>query len=90
MQSLVDRHSIIPAICAALIPDHLSARQGVEDDNHNIVCLGGRTVGPSLALDLAQTFLAAQFSQAEQHLRRLAKVASQEPQGERHEYRTGR
>jgi ribose 5-phosphate isomerase B len=77
----------IPGIRAALIHDHFSTRQGVEDDHINIVCLGGRTVGPSLAWDLAQTFLAAEFSQAERHLRRLAKVASREQQGERHGYR---
>jgi ribose 5-phosphate isomerase B len=77
----------IPGIRAALIHDHFSTRQGVEDDHINIVCLGGRTVGPSLAWDLVQTFLAAEFSQAERHLRRLAKVASREQQGERHGYR---
>lgn len=74
----------IPGIRAALIADHFSARQGVEDDHINIVCLGGRTMGPSLAWDLVQTFLAAEFSQAERHLRRIAKVASREQQGERH------
>jgi ribose 5-phosphate isomerase B len=41
----------------------------------NIICLGGRTVGTSVAWDLVQTFLAAEFSQAERHLRRLGKVA---------------
>jgi ribose 5-phosphate isomerase B len=80
----------IPGIRAALIHDHFSARQGVEDDHINIVCLGGRTVGPSLAWDLVQTFLAAEFSQAERHLRRLAKVASREQQGERHGHRACR
>jgi hypothetical protein len=43
----------------------------VEDDHMNILCMGGRTVGPSVALDLVQTFLAAEFSQAPRHLRRL-------------------
>ncbi len=60
---------------ACLILDHFSARQGVEDDHMNILCLGGRVVGPSTAWDLVEAFLAAQFSQAERHLRRLAKVA---------------
>ena len=60
---------------AALIEDHFSARQGVEDDHMDIICMGGRTVGPSVAWDLVQTFLAAEFSQAERHLRRLGKVA---------------
>ena len=63
---------------AALIHDHFSARQGVEDDHMNILCMGGRTVGPAVAWDLVATFLAANFSQAERHLRRLGKVAAVE------------
>src|SRR5262249_28171654 len=65
----------IPGIRAALIHDHFSARQGVEDDHMNILWMGGRTVGPAVAWDLVQTFLAAEFSQAERHRRRLDKVA---------------
>ena len=68
----------IPGVRAALIHDHFSARQGVEDDHTNILCMGGRTVGPAVAWDLVQTFLEAKFSQAERHLRRLGKVASLE------------
>ena len=68
----------VAGIRAALIHDHFSARQGVEDDHLNIMCLGGRTVGPAVAWDLVQTFLAAEFSQAERHLRRLGKVAALE------------
>ena len=60
---------------ACLIHDHFSARQGVEDDHMNILCMGGRTVGPAVAWDLVQTFLVAEFSQAGRHLRRLGKVA---------------
>jgi ribose 5-phosphate isomerase B len=45
----------------------------------NIICMGGRTVGPLVAWDLVETFLGAEFSQAERHLRRLGKVASLEP-----------
>ena len=63
---------------AALILDHFSARQGVEDDNMNIICLGGRVVGPEAAWDLVEAFLAAKFTQAERHLRRLGKVAQAE------------
>jgi ribose 5-phosphate isomerase B len=63
---------------AAIIHDHFSARQGVEDDHLNIICMGGRTVGPAVAWDLVQTFLAAEYSQAERHLRRLGKVAALE------------
>ena len=68
----------VRGIRAALIHDHFSARQGVEDDHMNILCMGGRTVGPAVAWDLVQTFLEAKFSQAERHLRRLGKVASLE------------
>jgi ribose 5-phosphate isomerase B len=68
----------IAGVRAGLIHDHFSARQGVEDDHMNILCMGGRTVGPAVAWDLVQTFLAAEFSQAERHLRRLGKVSSLE------------
>jgi ribose 5-phosphate isomerase B len=68
----------IRGVRAALIHDHFSAKQGVEDDHMNILCMGGRTVGAAVALDLVQTFLAAEFSQAQRHLRRLSKVASLE------------
>jgi ribose 5-phosphate isomerase B len=72
----------ISGIRAALIHDHFSARQGVEDDHMNILCMGGRTVGPAVAWDLVQTFLAADFSQAPRHLRRLGKVALLETENE--------
>jgi ribose 5-phosphate isomerase B len=68
----------VRGIRAALIHDHFSARQGVEDDHMNILCMGGRTVGPAVAWDVVQMFLAAEYSQAERHLRRLDKVASLE------------
>jgi len=70
----------VPGAHAALINDHFSAAQGVEDDHMNIICIGGRTVGPSVAWDLVQAFLAAEFSQASRHLRRLSKVARLELQ----------
>jgi ribose 5-phosphate isomerase B len=68
----------IQGVRAALIHDHFSAKQGVEDDHMNILCMGGRTVGPAVAWDLVQTFLGARFSQAARHLRRLGKVGSLE------------
>ena len=71
----------VPGVRACLIQDHFAARQGVEDDNMNVLCLGGRTIGAELAWDLIQAFLAAQFSGAERHRRRLGKVAALE--GER-------
>jgi ribose 5-phosphate isomerase B len=70
----------IPGIRAGLIHDHFSARQGVEDDNMNILCMGGRVVGSALARDLVDAFLAAEFSGAERHIRRLRKIAALERQ----------
>ena len=68
----------VKGVRACLIHDHFSAKQGVEDDHMNILCMGGRTVGACVAWDLVQTFLATEFSQAPRHLRRLGKVASLE------------
>ena len=68
----------VAGVRAALVHDHFSAQQGVEDDHLNILCMGGRTVGPAVAWDLVETFLAAAFSQDDRHLRRLAKVARME------------
>jgi ribose 5-phosphate isomerase B len=68
----------VVGVRAGLIHDHFSAQQGVEDDHMNIICMGGRTVGPSVAWDLVKTFLAAEFSNAERHVRRLGKVRSLE------------
>jgi ribose 5-phosphate isomerase B len=72
----------IPGVRAGLIHDVFSARQGVEDDDMNVFCLGGRVIGDGLALQLVETFLAARFTGAERHRRRLAKVqALEEEQG---------
>jgi ribose 5-phosphate isomerase B len=71
----------VRGIRAGLVHDHFSAKQGVEDDHMNIICMGGRTVGPAVAWDLVQTFLAAECSEAERRLRRLGKVAEVEAQG---------
>ena len=68
----------VKGVRACLIEDHFSARQGVEDDDLNLICLGGRIEGPELAWDLVETFLSAKFSQAPRHLRRLRKVAALE------------
>jgi len=61
-------------IRSALCHDCFSARQGVEDDAMNVLALGARVVGPSLAAELIATFLRAEFSNAERHRRRLDKV----------------
>ena len=68
----------VHGVRAALINDHFSARQGVEDDHMNIICIGGRVMGPMVAWDLVEAFLAAKFSQGERHLHRLKKVAALE------------
>ena len=64
----------VPGIRAALVHDAFSAHQGVEDDDMNVLCLGARVIGPSLALELIDIFLAARFSGAVRHQRRLAKL----------------
>jgi len=68
----------VAGVRACLIHDTFSAHQGVEDDDLNLLCLGGLVVGRALAWDYIQTFLAARFTGAERHRRRLAKVASLE------------
>lgn len=64
----------MPDVRAALCHDTFSARQGVEDDAMNVLALGARVIGPSLAAELVRTFLAAEFSGADRHRRRLAKT----------------
>jgi ribose 5-phosphate isomerase B len=66
----------IPGVRACLIHESFSAHQGVEDDDLNMICFGGLVVGHALAWELLQTFLAARFSGAERHRRRLAKIAA--------------
>jgi len=63
-----------PGIRAAVCHDTFSAHQGVEDDEMNILCLGERIIGPELAKEIVLHFLAARFSGAERHIRRLGKV----------------
>ncbi len=64
-----------PGIRAAVCHDTFSARQGVEDDDMNVLCLGARVIGMELAKELVRTFLDAKFSNAERHVRRLGKVS---------------
>jgi len=65
----------VEGVRAALIHDHFSAHQGVEDDDMNLICLGGRVTGFMAAEELITSFLDAKFSGAERHKRRLQKVA---------------
>jgi ribose 5-phosphate isomerase B len=64
----------VPGIRAALCHDTFSARQGVEDDDMNVLCLGARVIGPALAQEVLRAFLAARFSGAERHVRRVGKI----------------
>ena len=68
----------IPGVRAGLIHDVFSAHQGVEDDDMNVFCLGGKVIGSALAAELIETFLRARFSGAARHRRRLAKVQALE------------
>ena len=71
----------VAGVRACLIHETFSAHQGVEDDDLNVICLGGLVVGHALAWELVRTFLAARFTGAERHRRRLAKVAQLERDG---------
>ena len=65
----------VPGARAALITDPFSAHQGVEDDDMNIICLGGNITGYYLALELVRIFLNACFKKTERYVRRLEKVS---------------
>jgi ribose 5-phosphate isomerase B len=64
----------VPGVRAALCHDTFSARQGVEDDDMNVLCVGARVIGPELAKEVLLAFLQARFSHAERHARRLGKI----------------
>ena len=68
----------VPGVRAALITDSFSAHQGVEDDDMNMMCLGGRVTGQALSWELVRTFLGARFKGDERFKRRLTKVAALE------------
>lgn len=68
----------LPGIRAAICHDAYSARQGVEHDDMNILVLGGRVIGPALALELVRSFLGARFDHELRHERRLAKIRALE------------
>ncbi len=74
-----------PGIRAAVCHDAYSAKQAVEHDDVNVLCLGARVVGPALARLLADTFLAASFSGEERHMSRLAKIDAIESRYSREE-----
>lgn len=61
--------------------DVYSARQGVEHDNMNMLCLGARVIGPQTARELVKAFLSAEFSKEERHQRRFGKIVKIENNG---------
>jgi ribose 5-phosphate isomerase B len=66
----------IKGIRAATCHDSFSARQCVEDDDVNVLCLGARVIGPELAVEVVRDYVGAKFSGAERHKRRLGKIAA--------------
>ena len=68
----------IAGVRAAVCHDTYSARQGVEHDDMNVLCLGARVIGPELAGELVRAFAGASFSGEERHLRRLSKIRALE------------
>ena len=68
----------VPGVRACLINDFFSAHQGVEDDDMNVICLGGRVVTKADAWEWVRLFLESRFSGAERHRRRIAEVESLE------------
>jgi ribose 5-phosphate isomerase B len=68
----------VAGVRACLILETFSAHQGVEDDDMNMICLGGLVIGSVAAWELVQTFLQAKFNGAERFQRRLAKITALE------------
>ena len=71
----------LKGVRACICHDTYSARQGVEHDDLNVLCLGGRIVGLSLASELVSAFLNARYTAKERHARRLGKVLDAERRG---------
>ena len=68
----------IRGIRAGLCHDTYSAHQGVEHDEMNVLVLGARVIGPALAHELIESYMKAQFTKEERHLRRLGKIKALE------------
>jgi RpiB/LacA/LacB family sugar-phosphate isomerase len=68
----------IPGVRAGLCHDHYSAHQGVEHDDMNVLVMGGRVIGESVALELVRAFLDARYTGETRHEQRLAKVKALE------------
>jgi ribose 5-phosphate isomerase B len=70
-------------VYACSISDVYSARQGVEHDNMNVLCLGARVIGPETARELVKAFASATFSSEERHRRRVGKILKLEENGKK-------
>ncbi len=68
----------VNGVRACLITETFSAHQGVEDDDMNLICLGGLVTGHAMAWEVVTTFLSATFKETERYLRRLSKVSELE------------
>lgn len=67
----------VPGVRAALITETYSAHQGVEHDDMNILCIGGRVLGTSLVIEIVHAFLHAQYigdGRFERRLNKLLKI----------------
>jgi RpiB/LacA/LacB family sugar-phosphate isomerase len=64
----------ISGIYASVCHDTYSAHQGVEHDGMNVLCMGGRIIGPELAMDIVKTFLSAKFIESDNYIRRVNKI----------------
>jgi len=73
----------LSGIRAGTCHDTYSARQGVEHDDMNVICLGSRVIGQELALEIVEAIIEAKFSGEERYLRRLEKVRAMEQGAER-------
>jgi ribose 5-phosphate isomerase B len=75
--------SKMPGVRAGLCHDYYSAGQGVEHDDMNVLALGARVIGIETAVSCSTAFLAATFSGAARHVRRVAKVRAIEREAAR-------
>ena len=71
----------VPGIRAANCEDYYSAHQGVEHDDMNVLCIGGRIIGSELAFEIIDSFLRARYVPQDRHARRLEKVLQIEQHG---------
>lgn len=71
----------VAGIRAAVCHDSYTAHQGVEHDDMNVLCVGGRVIGPELAKEVIKAFLKAEYTPKERHARRLEAVLKLEREG---------